>query len=663
MRAAKPSVSLLSESDAVSSFQSRGIRTLKGTKIPSAPALDLSNNQLESLQGLPSPQIIKLLQLSHNNISTIEEDPFKDCTSLTYLDLSYNKIAKMERLFYISQLHSLNLSGNQIEVIENLEGCVSLKQLNLSNNKLRSIYIRSPIPRLVSLDLSGNQFRTLHGMAVFSGLSTLIMDRCQLNNLTGIRSLLNLRSLSATSNKITDFPAFYMALLTYVDLSNNQLTSLNPLTGFQSLVTLDVSANLLDDKSLIIDGFFPQLKEFRANYTKISKISPLATVAPNLVAVSLTFCKLNSMDDITNFVANVKSLKYMDIRGNPVNLNYYPDITEQSSGKDLPEYDSEDGYNAAFGDSADIRSEYRKSILSAAAGEIAWLDGIRCPGKNEEDAVPPSRINFLDENDVQEPPSEYPVPIRPVIEAPSQYSIDGEEEENDINNYSYEDDNLPCKDDDNNLPDRNSPISPNRKNLPKFEGEFPIYNQPAAKLETSPSMLDSCDDSGPYEVDHQREGIEQTAPGIFGFIPDNISDSSDFDDDRRYVAATDAESEFAYERFVPRKRSQRRSQEPLFTSVPNYAARTGQDMEYKKGGCQFWVPVQNNHDNDVRRTVKYPSPPKPNGYRYPPFRNSPQPRPLPQGSYPFNQKTERRLPWDQEESPSYAKKVSKKKSK
>ncbi|EAY05657.1 Leucine Rich Repeat family protein [Trichomonas vaginalis G3] len=673
MRKAKPSVSLLSESDAVSSFQSRGIKTLKGAKIPAAPALDLSNNQLASLQGLPSPQIIKLLQLSHNNISTIEEDPFKYCTSLTYLDLSYNNISKMERLFYIANLHSLNLSENQIEVIENLEGCVSLKQLNLSNNKIRFIYIRSPIPRLVSLDISGNQFRSLHGMGVFSGLSTLIMDRGILTNLNGIRSLLNLRSLSAVHNKITDFPPFYMALLTYVDLSYNNLISLTPLTGFQSLVTLDISFNPFDDKSLIIDAFFPQLKEFRANSTKISKLSPLATVAPNLVAVSLTYCKLNSMDDILNFVANVKTLKYLDIRGNPVNSNLYQDIPPiLQDDMELPEYESEEIYNKQFGANS-ARKEYRDRIISSATGEIAWLDGVRCPGKND-DAVPPSRMNFMDENDIQEPQSELPVPVRPVLES-AQYSTDSEPDRNDNSisesNYDNPIDDFEQLDKVPNINDEEIIESPPRKikkvkrkipseKSPKhqqFEAEFPVYDQEANGYGTSPSMLDSCEDSGPYEVDHQKAGIEQTAPGLFGFVADEKSDSSEFEEDRKYVAATDAESEFAYEKYVPKKRINHKE-------APNYQDRLMENTEYKKGGMQFWVPVRNSENSGIRKsTSPKNSPPKPNGQRYPPFRNLPYQKPLPQGTYPFNLKEERRLPWDKTETPSYAKKVNKKRSK
>ena len=651
MQKEKPSISLVSESDTVSSFQSRGIRTLRNAKIPSAPAIDLSNNRLSSLQGLNSPEMIKLLQVAHNEITTIEEDPFKKLAVLSYLDLSFNKIEKIQNLFFVSHLHSLNLSNNNIKRLENLEGCDSLRQLNVSDNKITSIYLRSPLTRLVSLDMSGNPLQNLRSISYFTSLSTLIIDRCKLTNPTEIRSLLNLRTFSATKNQITNFPPIFMALLSYADFSFNKLTSLSSFTAFQNLVTLDVSGNPIDDSGLLCDGVFPQMKEFRANSTQISKLSPLASIAPNLVAVSITFSKLNVLDDISNFVANEKSLKYLDIRGNPINIDFYPDINPEIPSDELQEYESEEIYNQAYQNNLDIRTDYRHAVLSAAIGKIAWLDGIRIPGKVSEDVVPPSKMNFLDQNDIEEIPSGCETPVRPEIlservKQSEQYSMNSDDD--DQYNESYECDDEEDSEDDEYIP----PPQPRRKRMPHFEGDHPVYESSQNEFEelNSASLIDS-EDSGPYEVDHQKQGLVKTANGIYGFVDEP---SSDYEDNTRYCAETDAESDFGYTKFTPKSLKKSSAKVPVFDGAQK-------DIKIGKQGCSFWVPMPQADPRSIPPRISHPKPPQPKEQRYPPFK-----KPTPQkkssgetGHYPFNLKTERKLPWEKNTTPSYAVKKTK----
>ncbi|EAX88706.1 Leucine Rich Repeat family protein [Trichomonas vaginalis G3] len=417
-----------------------------------------------------------------------------------------------------------------------------------------------------------------------------------------------------------------MALLSYIDLSFNYLTSLKSFTCFQSLITLDISNNPLDDKSFIIDGFFPHLKELNASSTKISKLSPLSAIAPNLVSLIMNYCKINTIDDITNFVCNSKSLKYLDIRGNPINFDYYPEIPKNSENEEikLQEYGSEEQYSSQYGNN-EARANYRISILSNFNG-IVWLDGIKVSGKNQE-IIPPSKINFLDETDIQESANDLPIPIRPNFK---QHETKTQDDQN-------------LEDDDENFESPNDEIN----DISKKENQNLYKQNRYDDNESSTSMFDSFDDSGPYYADFQRQGIDETNPGLFGFVPDGDSAVSD---DKLYVAATDGDSEFVYMPIKHRKKDQNQNlnQQPLFTEPPNYADKTGQYMEYKRGGCQFWVSFNNTKDSTIRNTIKYPSPLKPKGYRYPPFRNSPMPRPIPQGSFPFTQKSDRKLPWDQE---------------
>lgn len=56
-----------------------------------------------------------------------------------WLDLSFNKISKIEGLSNNTKIVDLSLANNEIERIENLDGLTELQTLSLSNNNLSVI--------------------------------------------------------------------------------------------------------------------------------------------------------------------------------------------------------------------------------------------------------------------------------------------------------------------------------------------------------------------------------------------------------------------------------------------------------------------------------------------------------------------------------------------
>jgi len=65
---------------------------------------------------------------------------FKVLTSLTKLDLSHNKLSKLDDVNkVIAQIKSLNLKGNAIESVKGLEKLVSLEVLDLSDNQIAEV--------------------------------------------------------------------------------------------------------------------------------------------------------------------------------------------------------------------------------------------------------------------------------------------------------------------------------------------------------------------------------------------------------------------------------------------------------------------------------------------------------------------------------------------
>lgn len=101
----------------------------------SLKALNLSGNAIVRITAGSLPRGLHILNLSKNNISTIEG--LRDLTRLRVLDLSYNRILRIGHgLASCSSLKELYLAGNKISEVEGLHRLLKLNVLDLRFNKI-----------------------------------------------------------------------------------------------------------------------------------------------------------------------------------------------------------------------------------------------------------------------------------------------------------------------------------------------------------------------------------------------------------------------------------------------------------------------------------------------------------------------------------------------
>ena len=102
---------------------------------------------------------------SIQDLSIIQEDItfidngniiLKQLSSLRRLDLSFNKLTKIDNLDSLKELRELNLSFNQIEMIEHLGKLPNLRVVTLNHNKIRKIENLKNLRKLEVLNLAGN---------------------------------------------------------------------------------------------------------------------------------------------------------------------------------------------------------------------------------------------------------------------------------------------------------------------------------------------------------------------------------------------------------------------------------------------------------------------------------------------------------------------------
>jgi Leucine-rich repeat (LRR) protein len=81
--------------------------------------LDLSKNQIESInqKAFKEMRKLKVLNLGNNKLALLQVGTFTDLNHLSFLDLSFNQFTNIDpKLFeYMFQLKELNLNGNQFQ--------------------------------------------------------------------------------------------------------------------------------------------------------------------------------------------------------------------------------------------------------------------------------------------------------------------------------------------------------------------------------------------------------------------------------------------------------------------------------------------------------------------------------------------------------------------
>lgn len=192
--------------------------------------LRLEHNKLKSigagaLQGLVG---LQRLALQHNAITRLEDWAFEPAASLTELDLSHNKLRAVgpASLRGLKALQHFDLSGNRLDRVPGggLTNLTALRHLNLTHNLLSQVPPRA---------FSG-----------FPGLVSLVLDRNNISvvNAAAFEGMAELRHLAMADNRLGAVPSDSLAALRHLqslDLSGNLFEAL-PEDCFQGLRSLEI---------------------------------------------------------------------------------------------------------------------------------------------------------------------------------------------------------------------------------------------------------------------------------------------------------------------------------------------------------------------------------------------------------------------------------------
>lgn len=303
-------------------------------ELPLKTAL-LNNNQLKDLPRCPTGSVerysmkyLNELNLSNNQLQNIDERLGIFHRLLT-LNLSKNEINSINgsALGKLTSLKHFDLSHNHLENIPfELGNCMNLTHLDISFNKLIEMpkgLIRTN--RLLTLNLGNNKITEINGKIVtlMAGLERFLMEK---NEIVLIPNLLftckKLQVMDLSGNKISfiDESISQLSKLSILKLSQNKILKIpDTLTSIKTIQELELKENLLSSLPVGLTNL-KQLKRITLskNDLKISSASIL-TLLPTLISCNLSwnlrlkgnYFDINTLNEEFNPKEDFPSIRYL----------------------------------------------------------------------------------------------------------------------------------------------------------------------------------------------------------------------------------------------------------------------------------------------------------------------------------------------------------------
>jgi Leucine-rich repeat (LRR) protein len=162
--------------------------------------LTLQHNRIETIgSGLQSLQKLKRLRLDYNCLTRVSHHEFTGCPQLSHLDLSNNFLETVEGLDSLVQLEEIRLSNNKLTAMPVLFHC---KKVPSGCNVCNLLPVFMLIIKLEEIDMSGNPLSVLPKSNSHHSLKRLLLERTGISCLKALGQIMALQELHVAHNSI-----------------------------------------------------------------------------------------------------------------------------------------------------------------------------------------------------------------------------------------------------------------------------------------------------------------------------------------------------------------------------------------------------------------------------------------------------------------------------
>ena len=269
---------------------------------------------------------IEELNLSHNNISNVKILKNFNLKKLKKLELSFNKINKIE-----GPVKNIN------KIINNKKIEINLDKNNLIQKDIKEIQDFIMNDETKKNNLSEYEYLSIDDMKkqkiekLLSKLKSLEQKVLSYFNLTGKEIYINLRNSNFNDNKLELLSGVEFKNLEELNLSHNKITNILPIKNFKTLKKLNISFNKINDLKPLeeISKNNKDIKEINLRNNEIKDVEILKLdIFPYISKINLENNKNLIQKDIDEIINIIEKRKKLCHDNKDDFRNYYEIIEE-----------------------------------------------------------------------------------------------------------------------------------------------------------------------------------------------------------------------------------------------------------------------------------------------------------------------------------------------
>ncbi|KAK9472000.1 uncharacterized protein V1510DRAFT_426438 [Dipodascopsis tothii] len=299
--------------------------------------LDISDNQIETLNGMSNLVHLRELVVDNNELTNI--DGIMQLDGLLKVSVKGNRLESLNlETSALHRLEELDLSANRLTKITGVERLKNLMVLKLDDNMLAEFQIEGYLVRLRMLRLVRNNLTRFDGVS-FPYLRILSLDENKIESVTGLKRLRLLESISlrdqrsttgcVIARKYTDKRHLTCPNINDVRrlyLSGTHPVDLNFRLHFLNLQSLELAATNLTSLPPSFSSFARNLRELNLSFNQLRDITPLR----NIFKLRKLYLVGNHIDmdmaSLSSVISSFKVLMSLDLRMNPITHKFYPPL-------------------------------------------------------------------------------------------------------------------------------------------------------------------------------------------------------------------------------------------------------------------------------------------------------------------------------------------------